>query len=363
MSPLPLLSCARPRVAAFAASLLLLAPAAGPLHAQAAAPPARAWASAAQPAGLSDAELTALAETHVALAAVMDSSGAQLAKVRNKTAEAQQSVREATRAQISALLSKRGLTLEEFERRRFVVSTNAASRAQFDQLVAKLQGAPLPGAVPVRAAPSAPEAPITTAAPSAVAITLPDGPAGVHVGHVAVSFGDTPDKAGLLPTALAEARTALQHAGFAARTPDNLQAMQLHTGHVLHALNPTLEAKGPGKGYGATRAIAGVVSHIELAAKADGASTGVKAHAGHIATAARSAALRAEQMVGLATQVRQAASAAVAAPLVAQIASLAEQLTAGYDANADGRVGYGDGEGGLQQADEHLKLLLGSVGK
>jgi hypothetical protein len=43
---------------------------------------------------------------------------------------------------------------------------------------------------------------------------------------------------------------------------------------------------------------------------------------------------------------------------MSQLVSMCNQLTNGADSNADGRVDWGNGEGGLQQADEHIKLLL-----
>ena len=79
---------------------------------------------------------------------------------------------------------------------------------------------------------------------------MPAGPMGAHIGHVLTSFADTPDKVGLLAIAKTEAGIAAQHAGFAARTPTNLESMKRHAAHVLHAIDPTLEAMGPGKGYG-----------------------------------------------------------------------------------------------------------------
>ena len=54
-----------------------------------------------------------------------------------------------------------------------------------------------------------------------------------HIGHVVASWNDTPEKMGLLPTAIAEAKVAAQHAGFAVSKPDDLAWMKSHIGHVL----------------------------------------------------------------------------------------------------------------------------------
>ena len=41
---------------------------------------------------------------------------------------------------------------------------------------------------------------------------------------------------------------------------------------------------------------------------------------------------------------------------------LTAELQPGKDANADGRVGWQEGEGGLQQVEEHVKLMLAGEG-
>jgi hypothetical protein len=43
---------------------------------------------------------------------------------------------------------------------------------------------------------------------------------------------------------------------------------------------------------------------------------------------------------------------------VSQLTSAVERLIAGVDLNGDGRITVDQGEGGLQQADEHVKLML-----
>jgi len=157
---------------------------------------------------------------------------------------------------------------------------------------------------------------------------------------------------------MAEARTAAQHAQLAGRQPGNLDYMKVHAGHVINAIDPGIVAAGPGLGYGLKKAATGVVTHIELAAGAPGASPNVILHAKHIATSARNTLQRAEQILALAQQIRAATSATEAVALVSQMASLADQLIVGADANADGKITWDVGEGGLQHADEHVKLML-----
>lgn len=180
-----------------------------------------------------------------------------------------------------------------------------------------------------------------------------------HVGHVAEGFRGTPNGQGLLPTAIAEAEVAAQHAALAARDLEDLNGMKRHAGHVLHAVDPAEGSSGPGAGYGVKRAAEGVAQHIELAARADGASDAVKTHATHIATSARNTAQRAEQIAELARQIEDASETTEAADAVREMNELAQALVAGVDANGDGRVGWQEGEGGLQQAQTHLGLLQG----
>ena len=134
--------------------------------------------------------------------------------------------------------------------------------------------------------------------------------------------------------------------------------MKLHAGHVLNAMDPTLMATGPGLGYGFKKAAAGVATHIDLAAKTPGASPNAVTHANHVATAARSAVTRADQVIALAQKIQAATTAEEAAALLNQLVPLTQQLIAGVDVNGDGRITWDGGEGGLQQAQEHVTLLL-----
>ena len=183
-------------------------------------------------------------------------------------------------------------------------------------------------------------------------------PVETHIGHVATGFRGTPDGQGLLPTAVAEAEVAARHAGLAANDLSDLGAMQRHAGHVLNAVDPSEMESGPGLGYGVLRAAQGAARHIELAAGSEGASQGVQTHANHVATSARNTAERAQRIAALAKEIGEAESASDAAALVTEMNELAQALVSGEDADGDGRVGWQAGEGGLEQAQTHLGLLM-----
>ena len=184
----------------------------------------------------------------------------------------------------------------------------------------------------------------------------------VHLAHVAATFQGTPSQQGLLATALAEARIAAQHAALAAKTPDNLDAMKMHAGHVVNAVDPAVERTGPGLGFGVRRAAAGVVEHIQLAAKVPNVPVNILTLASHVLASSNNTLRRSDEIVAVAQRIRAAATAAEASAEVARLNALAQQLTSGLDVNRDGTIGWQTGEGGLEQAQAQTQLMLKSDG-
>lgn len=183
-----------------------------------------------------------------------------------------------------------------------------------------------------------------------------------HMGHVTKGWKDTPEGKGLLPTAIAEAKITIEHAGFAAKKPGDLKWMQMHTHHVLHAVDASLETKGPGLGYGVIKAAGGATKHINFAAKSDDASDNVRVHAVHVATTSQNTVARAKQIVALGQKVIGANSAAEASTLVLKIVMLSGQLLEGADANGDGKISWHQGEGGLNEATKHMGFMAKGEG-
>jgi hypothetical protein len=333
------------RSSGFAATLGAIASALGAQQPSKPTAPAATAAAAPAASALSLAELKVFAETQLAIAIVLDSSGKQLAQVKNKTVQAHAEMQKNRQQLVAAALSKRGLTEAEFERRRFIVSTDNRARYQLDSIVAGLTGQPLPGRVVVVASP---EAGPPTSLPM------------MAVGYIGTRYLDTPDKSGLIAMGMTEAKVAAQHAGFMARAPQNLQALQMHAGHVLHAIDPTTmpTATAPGKGYGVKRAMDGVIAYAEFAAASAGVSANVKTHSVHVIAAARNTLKRADMVIAMARRIQSASSAEAASKLVGELQSLCEELVAGSDINHDGKIVWGEGEGGMQQAQDHLNLLI-----
>jgi len=271
---------------------------------------------------LSRDDIASLAKVQVAITVAHDSIDARLSKAGNKKPKNQRELQDSLRAEVEMILHHGGLSEAEYQRRTYLVSTDSTARRLFDSVVVVLTGAPLPGQV--ARAPTVP---------------VPAGPAGIHLGHIVNAFGDTPNGMGLLPLALAEARTALQHAQLATRQPTNLDYMKTHAGHVINAIDPTIVNAGPGLGYGLKKAIVGVARHTDLAVTAEAASSAVTMHGKQAATAAATTATRVDELLAIAQKVQAATDAAAAATLVTQMAAMAEQL-------------------GLQAVDEHVKGML-----
>ena len=178
-----------------------------------------------------------------------------------------------------------------------------------------------------------------------------------HMGHVTMSWGDTPDNVGLLTILEEEAQIAAQHAGLAAQDLSDLSSMQTHTRHVRHAIDAASESGGPGKGYGIVKAAQGVSRHISLASNAGDASDNVKRHAEHVKSSAENVVKWGQEVMQLSEQVLSASAADQAAPSVQQIQELTQHIVNGTDADGDGRVSWQAGEGGVAQAKQHMDLM------
>lgn len=183
-----------------------------------------------------------------------------------------------------------------------------------------------------------------------------------HIGHVMTSWKDTPGTQGFLPVAIADAKVAATHAGYMQKSPDNLDSIKMHAGHVLNALDPSLEPKGPGSGYGVKRAAAGASQHVQLAAKTEGASKGVQTHTGHVTAALANVTQWTDAAIATAQKIRAATTAAAAAPLVAELITQTNNISNGVDADKNGSIGWQTGEGGLAQANQHMMLMMKGEG-
>ncbi len=179
----------------------------------------------------------------------------------------------------------------------------------------------------------------------------------VHMDHVLKSWNDTPDQKGFLETSQAEVAIALQHIKLAVAKPGDLDNIKLHAAHVIHALDPSVIAKGPGLGYGVKKAAAGVVAHIGFAAKAGDASDNVKLHAVHVSASANNIVQWVDEAVALAQGVDKQSTAGYALTEAKKVRRVLDRIIEGFDANKDGTTSWQEGEGGLAQAAQHMGFM------
>ena len=172
------------------------------------------------------------------------------------------------------------------------------------------------------------------------------------------SWHDTPYQRGFLLAAVADAEVAVQHTGLMVRDPTNLEAIKMHARHVLHAVDASQIEQGPGTGYGVKRAAQNIAAHIEMAAEVEGASQAVITHSVHVASSARNTVGRSDEIATLAREIQDAGTAAEAMGLAERLQTLTTQLFSGVDADGDGRVGWQEGEGGLDTVQQHVDLML-----
>jgi len=198
--------------------------------------------------------------------------------------------------------------------------------------------------------------PLYAGRPVRITGTLKDGaivatkieaiPAHLHLGHIMTNWRDTPSNVGFLIAAVSDGKVAAIHGDLAAKSAPDLEAMKLHAGHVLNALDSSLEPKGPGSGYGVKKAASGAVQHLELAVQAEGVTANIKTHAAQVSAALNNVLKWTDQAVNMAQKIRQSTSASEAAPLVNDLAALTKNVS----------------ELGLQQAKASMDLMMKGEG-
>jgi hypothetical protein len=171
-------------------------------------------------------------------------------------------------------------------------------------------------------------------------------PAHLHLGHVMTNWRDTPGNSGFLIAAISDGRVAAIHADLAATSPSNLDEMKLHAGHVLHALDPSVEPKGPGSGYGLKKAATSALQHLELAVNAEGASANLKAGAANVSKLLNDVLQSTDRAIATAQKIRTAASAIDAAPLTKDLVTLTKNIS----------------ETGLQPAKANMDVIMKGEG-
>jgi hypothetical protein len=165
-----------------------------------------------------------------------------------------------------------------------------------------------------------------------------------HIGHVMIAWRDTPGQVGLLTIAQSDTRIAAAHALLLAKA-GSIDEMKLHAGHVLHALEPSIETAGPASGYGAKRAAAGAMQHVGFTAAVDNASATVKDYAGKANATLTDAIATIDRGIASAQKIRASGSAGETAPFVRELTAIVEDI---------GRA--------LQQAEQEMRHMMKTEG-
>ena len=207
----------------------------------------------------------------------------------------------------------------------------------------------------------------------------PASAAHAHIGHVMTSWKDTPEAKGFLPTAIGDTQIAMEQVE-RADLEGRINDFWLYGGYVLNALDPGPETDAilktayarlpttyvkvevPGSGYGVKRAVAGALQHVQLAAKSDGASDNVKTHAAHVAASLENVAKWTDEAIATARKLLEAKDVGGGQILVDELTAQVGQIAIGVDANGDGQTGWQTGEGGLRQANTHMRLMMKGEG-
>jgi hypothetical protein len=172
-------------------------------------------------------------------------------------------------------------------------------------------------------------------------------PAHLHLGHVMTNWRDTPSNVGFLTAAILDAKVAATHAELAAMSGGApADEMKLHAGHVLHALDPSVEPKGPGSGYGVKKAATGALQHLEFAVNAEGSSANIKTYATQVSASLNDVLQWTDQAITVAQKIRAAKSASEAVPFVNELSRLTKEIS----------------EGGLQRAKTEMALMMKAEG-
>ena len=165
-----------------------------------------------------------------------------------------------------------------------------------------------------------------------------------HIGHVMIAWRDTPGTVGLLTIALSDTRIAAAHSLLLSKS-SGLDDMKAHAGHVLHALDPTVETAGPASGYGAKRAAAGAMQHVGFTAAVDNASATVKSHASTVSASLTDAIAAIDRGIAAAQRIRTAGAAADAAAPARDLQTAVDEI---------GRS--------LQQSEQEMRLMMKAEG-
>lgn len=171
----------------------------------------------------------------------------------------------------------------------------------------------------------------------------------------------TPGSVGYLRLAEIEAASALENADLALAAED-LDTMQAHMHEVLGAIDPRVGDKGGASRTGLIYAAAAINANLSIARQMEEASVNLKTQAGR-AIVASDNVIEWSQKVAEATETAlRSPSIETARKLMVPARLALNDIIYGDDADGDGKIGWHQGEGGLQQVREYVEYLAKGEG-
>lgn len=178
-----------------------------------------------------------------------------------------------------------------------------------------------------------------------------------HIGHALTAWRATPEQQGLFEVAVKETWIALEQARRGAQSHHTPAMSKTYILNALNALNPDLQASGPGLGYGAIRALGDVMDHIDFAAQSDDASLNITLAGARFNENAKQVLNRLELSAEVA-QLARTASPAELPGLAEDLTQLLERSLEGADRNENDRLEADSDELGLAQLRTELSEII-----
>lgn len=170
-----------------------------------------------------------------------------------------------------------------------------------------------------------------------------------------ICVNDGTECASLLVAAKTEAATAETHSGLAAGS-SSVGGMATHAEHTINILRGTLEdlngderPENPGRQFGVYAALDLMEEALRSALAADNGNSTLQTNAESLRVCLINSRQRADQIIGLETNLLNAETVESVADDAAEASEMAARLTTGYDLNQNGTIEPFEGECGLDQ--------------
>lgn len=198
----------------------------------------------------------------------------------------------------------------------------------------------------------------------------------MHVRHLLVSFGSTPDQKGLT-VGLLETSLHVQESGRQleqAFESNDEKAIRASAESLINLIvgdqsgdykdwdnNGKIEEPGDGFGLllngGQTGYVEGTITHAELSASAADATANIKLHSGHVAVSGRNIEGWAAQLRDVAKRILESPTGQISESDIRLLVSLANQIHDGVDLDGNESVDPVEGEGGAVTAFGHAEYM------